>query len=80
MGKGMRLFNIWRTPDAGSEPSKVNGKPLRALSFDQAVICHLAASDDPFSYRRRPDGSWVHAGARLFESRSDAATAAGQAS
>lgn len=78
MGECMRLFNIWRTPEAGAEPSKVNDQPVRALSFDQAVIWHLAASHDPFSYRRRPDGSWVHGDARLFECRSDAVTAAGQ--
>ena len=79
MGEDMKLFNIWRTPEPGSEPSKVNDKPVPALSFDQAVTHHLAASVDPFSYRRRPDGSWVQGDARLFESCSDAAMAAGQA-
>lgn len=75
----MKLFNIWRTPEPGSDPSKVNDKPVLALSFDQAVTHHLAASNDPFSYRRRPDGSWVLGDARLFEDRNDAATAAEQA-
>lgn len=72
----MRLFNIWQTPEAGLEPSKVNDKPVLALSFDQAVTIHLEASGDPHRFRCRPDGSWVLGDARLFEDSADAAMAA----
>lgn len=75
----MRRFNIWQTPEAGLEPTKVNDKPVLALSFNQAVTIHLEASGNPRRFRCRPDGSWVHGDARLFENRSDAATAAAQA-
>lgn len=75
----MRLFNIWQTPEAGLDPSKVNEKPVLALSFDQAVTLHQETSGDPGTYRRRPDGSWIHGNARLFESRSDAQSAGHQA-
>jgi hypothetical protein len=75
----MRLFNIWQTPEAGLEPSKVNGKPVLALSFDQAVTLHQETAADAGSYRRRPDGSWIYGNARLFENRSDAQFAGRQA-
>jgi hypothetical protein len=71
-----RVWNIWAegftATGKTSTAWQLNETPVRADSFDDAVLMLIAASANKALFDRGRDGEWRYWGCRLYDNEADA--------